>query len=46
MALIFPPTANRIQKTLGAQLDTGFTSSATFNNTTNVQNLKGLVELW
>ena len=42
MALIFPTTQNGIQKTLGAQLDTGVTSSATFNNTTNVQNLKGL----
>ena len=40
--LLWPVTANGIQKTLGAQLDTGVTASATFNNTTNVQNLKGL----
>lgn len=40
--LYYSPTANGIQKTLGAQLDTGVTSSATFNNTTNIQNLKGL----
>lgn len=42
MAIYYPPTANGIQKTLGAQLDIGFTSSATLNNTTNIQNLKGL----
>jgi hypothetical protein len=42
MALIFPPTQNGLQKTLGAQLDTGATVSATLNNTTGLQNLKGL----
>jgi hypothetical protein len=42
MALIYPPTQNGLQKTLGAQLDVGTTSSATLNNTTGLQNLKGL----
>lgn len=40
--LFFPPSQNGLQKTLGAQLDQGFTTSATFNNTTGVQNAKGL----
>lgn len=41
--LIYPPTQNGLQKTLGAQLDKGTTSSATLNNTTGVQNKKGLI---
>jgi len=42
MAIIYPPTSNGLQKTLGAQLDAGITTSATLNNTTGLQNLKGL----
>lgn len=42
MAFTYPPTSNGLEKSLGAQLDTGVTSSATFNNTTGIQNLKGL----
>jgi hypothetical protein len=42
MALIYPPTQNGLQKSLGAQLDQGATSSVTLNNTTGIQNLKGL----
>jgi hypothetical protein len=40
--LIYPPTQNGLQKTLGAQLDTGETSTCTLNNTTGLQNKKGL----
>ena len=40
--LIYPPTQNGLQKTLGAQLDTGAVTSATLNNTTGIQNKKGL----
>jgi hypothetical protein len=40
--LIYPPTQNGLQKTLGAQLDQGEVSVATFNNTTGIQNKKGL----
>lgn len=42
MSIIYPPLVNGLQKTLGAQLDTGVTASATFNNTTNIQNKQGL----
>jgi hypothetical protein len=40
--LIYPPTQNGIQKTLGAELAVGYTASATFSNTTGIQNMKGL----
>ena len=42
MTLYYPPTQNGLQKTLGAALDTGFTSSATLNNITGIQNMKGM----
>jgi hypothetical protein len=42
MSLYYPPTANGLQKTLGAQLDTGVTSAATLNNTTSIQNKPGV----
>jgi hypothetical protein len=41
-AIVYPPTSNGLQKTLGAQLDEAVTASATLNNTTGIQNLKGL----
>lgn len=40
--MIYPPTQNGLQKTLGAQLDTAEVSTATLNNTTGIQNKKGL----
>lgn len=40
--IYYPPTQNGLQKTLGAQLDQGFTTSATFNNVTGLQNKQGL----
>lgn len=43
MALYYPPTINGLQKTLSAQLDEGVTSGATLDNTTNIQNLKGIM---
>lgn len=42
MSLYFPPQANGLQKSLGAQLDEGTTSSVTLSNTTNIQNLAGV----
>lgn len=42
MALYYPPTANGLQKTLGAQLDEGTTASVTLNNTTSIQNKAGV----
>lgn len=41
--LIAPPTQDFLQKTLGAALDEGVTASATLNNTTGIQNLKGVM---
>jgi hypothetical protein len=41
--LIYPPTQDALQKTLDAQLLTGVTASATLNNVTGTQNLKGLM---
>jgi len=41
--LIYPPLINGLQKSLSAQLDEGVTASATLNNVTNIQNLKGLM---
>lgn len=41
--LIYPPTTNGLQKTLGAALDQGITASATLNNVTGIQNKKGLM---
>jgi len=40
--LIYPPTQNGLQKTLGATLDASYTTSATLSNTTGLQNKKGL----
>jgi len=42
-ALIFPPTQNAIQKTLGAQLLVGATASATLSDVTGIQNKKGIM---
>ena len=41
-ALKAPPSQDFLQKTLGAQLLTGVTASATLNHTTGVQNLPGV----
>lgn len=41
--LYYPPTQNGLQKTLGADLNTGVTASMTLNNTTGVQNKPGVV---
>lgn len=41
--LRYPPSQNFLQKTLGAQLLTGATASATLNNTTGVQNKPGVM---
>lgn len=41
-ALKAPPSQDFLQKTLGAQLLTGITASATLNNTTGIQNLPGV----
>lgn len=41
--LYYPPQVNGIQKTLDAQLDTGVTASLTLNNTTNIQNKRGVI---
>lgn len=38
-----PPSQDFLQKTLGAQLLTGVTASATLNNTTGLQNLPGVL---
>lgn len=38
-----PPSQDFLQKTLGAQLLTGVTASATLNNTTGLQNLPGVM---
>jgi len=40
--LYYPPTVNGLQKTLGAQLDAAETTTCTLNNTTNLQNERGL----
>jgi hypothetical protein len=40
--LIYPPTQNGLQKTLGAELVASYTTSATLSNTTGLQNKKGL----
>lgn len=40
--LYYPPTQNGLQKTLGADLNTGTTASMTLNNTTGVQNKPGV----
>jgi hypothetical protein len=40
--LYYPPTQNGLQKSLGAQLDMGTTSSVTLNNTTGIQNTTGV----
>lgn len=40
--LYYPPTQNGLQKTLGADLNTGVTSSMTLNNTTGIQNKPGV----
>lgn len=42
MALYYPPTQNGLQKTLGAQLDSGATAAVTLNNTTGIQNKAGV----
>lgn len=42
MALYYPTSQNGIQKTLGAQLLSGVTSAATFNNVTAIQNKSGV----
>jgi hypothetical protein len=42
-ALFYPTTTNAVQKTLDAALLTGVTASATLNNVTGIQNLKGLM---
>lgn len=41
--LYYPPTQNGLQKTLGADLNTGVTTSATLNNTTGIQNKPGVM---
>jgi hypothetical protein len=41
--LIAPPSQDFLQKTLGAALDEGVTASATLNNVTGIQNLKGVM---
>ena len=41
--LYYPPTTNGLQKTLDASLLTGVTASATLNNVTGIQNLKGIM---
>lgn len=41
--LYYPPTQNGLQKTLGADLNTGVTASMTLNNVTGVQNKPGVV---
>lgn len=43
MTLYYPPTQNGLQKTLDAQLDQGHTAAATLNNTTGIQNKKGMM---
>ena len=40
--MYYPPTVNGLQKTLGAQLDAAETTTCTLNNTTNLQNERGL----
>lgn len=42
MPLYYPPSQNGLQKTLGADLNTGTTSGVTLNNTTGVQNYPGV----
>lgn len=41
--LYYPSTVNGLQKTLDASLLTGVTASATLNNVTGIQNLKGVM---
>jgi hypothetical protein len=40
--LLYPPTQNGLQKTLGSALDAGVTASATLNNTTGIDNKPGV----
>lgn len=42
MSLLYPPLVNGLQRSLSAQLDEGATASATFNNTTGLQNKAGV----
>lgn len=42
MSLYYVPSVNGLQKTLGAQLDTGVTASLTLNNATSIQNKPGV----
>ena len=42
MTIYYPTTTNANQKTLGAALNAGVTSAATLNNTTGIQNKKGI----
>jgi hypothetical protein len=40
--LLYPPTQNGLQKSLGAALDVAAVTSVTLNNTTGIQNKKGI----
>lgn len=42
MTLFYPSSSNALQKTLDSALDAGVTASATFNNTTGIQNKAGV----
>lgn len=42
-SLIYPPSLNGTQKTLGAQLLAGVTAAATLNNVTGIQNKLGMM---
>lgn len=42
MALFYPPSQNGLQKSLGAALDEGETSSVTLNNVTGIQDKAGV----
>lgn len=42
-ALIYPTSQDFVQKTLGAELLSGVTASATLNNTTGIQNKRGVM---
>lgn len=42
-ALLYPPSQNAVQKTLGSALSAGVTASATLNNVTGVQNKPGVM---
>lgn len=43
MPLYYPPSQNAVQKTLGAQLLSGVTASATLNNVVGIQNKNGVM---